>query len=425
MMQDCTLSGSATAPGNVIVEENIALTIAENASLDIDFANFHLLIRNGAKVVIKNGGKISEPKSAPLQPMQVERVFPNLTFTHLTNLAQADDGLDRFFVTEQVGFIRVFSDDQLATGANIFLDITDRVSEATNEEGLLGLAFDPDYQNNGHFYIHYSAANPRRSVVSRFSVSQNDPNTADQGSEFVIIEINQPFPNHNSGQLAFGLDGHLYVGLGDGGSGGDPLGHGQNKGTLLGSILRIDVSGVSDDKNYRIPPDNPFVGVAGAREEIWAFGLRNPWRFAFDEHTGLLWLGDVGQSSQEEIDLVKKGLNYGWNIMEGGNCFSPSVNCDQTGLELPVVEYSHSDGCSVTGGDVYRNSELPSLLGAYVYGDFCSGKIWGLRYDGNTVTEHMLLVDSDLSITSFGQDLAGNLFILSRNDGIFRLVPTP
>ena len=405
--------------------ENATLTVGESASLNIDFSIHNLRIENGAKVVIEDGGKISAPQSAPLQAMQVERTFSNLTFTRLTNLVQADDGLDRFFTTEQMGLIRVFPNDQQVTEADVFLDITDRVSEASNEEGLLGLVFDPDYQNNGHFYVYYSAANPRRSVVSRFAVSQNDLYQADPSSEFIIMEINQPFSNHNSGQLAFGLDGYLYIGLGDGGSGGDPDGHGQNQGTLLGSILRIDVSGVSEDKNYLIPPDNPFVDVAGAREEIWAFGLRNPWRFAFDEHTGLLWLGDVGQSSREEIDVVKKGLNYGWNIMEGNLCFSPSVNCDQTGLELPVVDYSHSEGCSVVGGDVYRNSEMPALLGAYVYGDFCSGKIWGLRYDGNSVTEHMLLVDSDLLIASFAQDLTGNLFILSRDDGIFRLVPAP
>ena len=318
----------------------------------------------------------------------------------------------------------MFPNNQQVLQAGTFLDITNRVSEAYNEEGLLGLAFDPDYKSNGYFYVYYSAASPRRSVLSRFSVSQSDPKLADPNSEFIIMEIAEPFGNHNGGQLEFGPDGYLYIGVGDGGppSGGDPLGNGQNTSTLLGSILRIDVSGVSGQMNYRIPIDNPFVGVADGRDEIWAYGLRNPWRFSFDKATGLLWTGDVGQSDWEEIDVVTKGLNYGWNIMEGFHCFSPSVGCDVTGLELPAVEYNHSDGCSVTGGYVYRGPEIPMLFGAYVYGDFCSGKIWALRYDGNSVTEQKLLVDSTLSITSFGQDLDKNLYVLSRNDGIYYLV---
>jgi len=288
---------------------------------------------------------------------------------------------------------------------------------------LLGLAFDPDYRDNGHFYLYYSAAGPRRSVLSRFSNSPNDPNVADPDSELVIMEISQPYGNHNGGQIAFGPDGHLYVGLGDGGKGGDPLGNGQDIGSFLGAILRIDVRYGCGNKNYCIPPDNPFIGIAGARGEVWAYGLRNPWRFSFDKGTGILWVGDVGQNRWEEIDIVEKGLNYGWNVMEGAHCFSPSVGCNTVGLALPMVEYGHADGCSVTGGYVYRGSNTPSLLGAYVYGDFCSGRIWGLRYDGVSITEHRLLVNSDLSITSFGRDLSGNLYVLSRDDGIYKLVP--
>lgn len=355
--------------------------------------------------------------------MQVQRAFPNLTFQRLTNLVQPDDGRDRIFITEQAGIVRVFSNDQDASNSEVFLDIRDLVSTGHNEEGLLGLAFDPDYRDNGHFYLYYSAAGARRSALSRFSISPNDPNVADPDSELVIMEILQPYGNHNGGQIAFGPDGHLYVGLGDGGKGGDPLGNGQDIGSLLGAILRIDVRGGCGNKNYCIPPDNPFIGVAGARGEIWAYGLRNPWRFSFDKETGILWSGDVGQNRWEEIDIVEKGLNYGWNVMEGAHCFSPSVGCNTVGLALPVVEYGHSDGCSVTGGYVYRGSNTPSLLGAYVYGDFCSGRIWGLRYDGVSITEHRLLVNSDLSITSFGRDLSGNLYVLSRDDGIYKLVP--
>jgi glucose/arabinose dehydrogenase len=348
-----------------------------------------------------------------------------LNFQRLTNLAQPDDGQNHIFVTEQPGLIRVFPDDSQATKARVFLDIRDLVSESHNEEGLLGLAFDPQYTTNGYFYVYYSAASPRRSVVSQFSVSQGDPNAADPGSESIILEIPQPFGNHNGGQLAFGPDGYLYIGLGDGGSSGDPLGNGQSTSTVLGKILRIDVRDKSGDRSYSIPPDNPFVGIDGAREEIWAYGLRNPWRFSFDEETGYLWVGDVGQNRWEEIDVVKRGLNYGWGTMEGRHCFSPVVDCDTAGLELPVAEYGQAEGCSITGGYVYRGGDIPWLVGTYLYGDFCSGMIWGLRYDGISVIEQALLIDSDLSITSFGQDLQGNLYVLSRNEGIYRVLPAP
>ena len=360
--------------------------------------------------------------------MRVQRAFPNLAFERLTNLVQPDDGQERMFVTEQPGLILVFPNDQRANTASLFLDISNRVNAGHNEEGLLGLAFDPDYKSNGYLYVYYSAASPRRSVLSRFSASQSNPNVADPDSELIIMEVPQPAGNHNGGQVAFGPDGYLYIGLGDGGGSGDRFGNGQNKSTLLGSILRIDVSSPSDGTPYHIPPKNPFVGVAGAQEEIWAYGLRNPWRFSFDTAPGdtapgLLWVADVGQDMWEEIDVVQKGLNYGWNVMEGNHCFSPSGGCDTTGLEPPVAEYSHSEGCSVTGGYVYRGLKVPSLIGAYVYGDFCSGNLWALRYDGVSVTEHRLLLASDLPITSFGQDVAGNLYILTHDEGIYSLVP--
>ena len=357
-----------------------------------------------------------------VQGIRLERVFPKLDFQRLTNLVQPDDGQSHIFVTEQPGQIHVFADDTETTHIEVFLDIRDRVSESGNEEGLLGLAFDTKYSTYGHFYVYYSASSPRRSVLSRFSVNQSDPNTADLSSETIILEIPQPYKNHNGGQIAFGPDGYLYIGLGDGGSSGDPMGNAQNVSTLLGTILRIDVSVVSENKSYGIPLDNPFVGINGAREEIWAYGLRNPWRFSFDATTGLLWTGDVGQRKWEEIDIVEMGLNYGWNTMEGGHCFSPANNCDTTNLGLPVAEYDHAEGCSITGGYVYRGDEIPWLIGTYVYGDYCSGKIWGLRYDGDSVIEHSMLLDSNLSITSFGQDLDGKLYVLSRNSGIYRIL---
>ena len=286
------------------------------------------------------------------------------------------------------------------------------------------MVFDPDYKNNGYFFVYYSTANPRCSVVSRFSVSQTNPNLADAGSEIIVLDVAQPYGNHNGGQLAFGPDGYLYVGLGDGGGGGDPMGNGQNTSTLLGPIIRIDISGGSGKKNYSVPTDNPFVGIPGARDEIWAYGLRNPWRFSFDSGTGMLWAGDVGQNNWEEVDIIKKGSNYGWNLMEGAHCFSPSTGCDTDGLELPVIEYDHDEGCSITGGYVYRGPSIPSLQGAYVFGDFCSGTVWGLRHNAGVLTEHMMLADSGLALTSYGQDQSGNLYILSRNDGIYQLLAT-
>ena len=364
-----------------------------------------------------------------LRPGAVERVFPNLEFSRLTNLVQPDDGSNRFFVTEQAGLIRVFPDRQDVNEAPVFLDITDRVSQGHNEEGLLGMAFDPGFIDNGFLYVYYSAANPRRSVLSRFYVSSIDTNSADVDSELVVLEIPEPAGNHNGGQLAFGPDGLLYIGVGDGGRGGDPFGNGQNTGTLLGAILRIDVSSAKAGEPYKIPASNPFVGVDGSRGEIFAYGLRNPWRFSFDIGPGdmppgepvKIWVADVGQNQWEEIDLVRSGLNYGWNIMEGAHCFSPGSDCSEEGLELPLAEYGRDAGCSVTGGYVYRGNSLPSLIGAYVFGDFCSGSIWGMRYDGTSVTNSLLLAKSGLNITSFGQDLTGEIYVLSRNAGIYRL----
>ena len=350
-------------------------------------------------------------------------------------LTHAGDGSGRLFVVLQPGRIMVFSDQETADSAQEFLDIREQVSDRGNEEGLLGLAFDPDYASNGYFYVYYSASGPRRSIIARFSTRQDDRNQADPESEYTLLEVPQPYANHNGGMLAFGPDGYLYVGLGDGGSAGDPQRNGQNPGTLLGSILRIDPGTPSAGRNYAIPPDNPFVGRGeGYHEEIWAYGLRNPWRFSFDrgaggEGTGSqkgdLWAGDVGQNAWEEIDLILPGRNYGWNIMEGLHCYPRFVSaCDQTSLEPPVVEYPLTGGnCSVTGGYVYRGSRLPFLYGAYIYGDFCSGRIWGLRYDGQRVTDHALLVDSSLDIASFGEDAAGELYILSFDRSIYRLKP--
>ena len=337
----------------------------------------------------------------------------------MVGMTYPPDGSDRLYVVLQPGRIVFFPNDREVDSAELFLDIRDRVNDRGEEEGLLGLAFDPQYADNGHFYVYYSASGPRRSVVSRFSASADG--RAGPGSERILLEVPQPFSNHNGGQIAFGPDGYLYIALGDGGSRGDPQGNGQDLGTLLGSILRIDVSTVDSTGAYAVPADNPFVGHSGARPEIWASGLRNPWRFSFDRATGDLWTADVGQNRFEEVDIIRPGLNYGWNIMEGEECFARS-DCDRTGLEIPVAEYGREDGCSVTGGYVYRGSSLPSLYGAYVYGDYCSGRIWALRHDGDEVTEHMQIVDSGLRIPSFAEDAAGELYVLSFDGTIYRLV---
>ena len=372
-------------------------------------------------VLLPGSGHATAQQPSSLPPQTLEVAFPNILFERMTGLVHAGYGTDRLWVLTQAGEIMVFSNDRDTATSNVFLDIRGKVSRQGNEEGLLGLAFDPQYGDNGHFYVYYSAASPRRSVVSRFSVSGMDPNRADSSSELVLLEVDQPFSNHNGGAITFGPDGYLYVALGDGGSGGDPLGHGQNTATLLGSILRIDVANATAQQPYRIPPGNPLVGVAGARAEIWAYGLRNPWRIAFDPVTGELWAGDVGQNQYEEIDVIKKGRNYGWNVMEGLHCFPASAqSCNQAGLELPVFEYTHAEGCSVTGGHVYQGDRIPQLRHAYVYADFCSGRIWGLRYDGETVTEQALLVDSSARISAIGTGPDGELFFLAFDGRIYQ-----
>jgi len=367
---------------------------------------------------------LTSPATAPLAKMDVEHVFPHLSFRRMVAMAYPDDGTNRLFLVLQPGQILVFPNDQGATSASTFLDIRERVNDRGEEEGLLGLAFDPSYRTNGYFYVYYSASDPRRSIISRFSVSQAETNAADPDSERIILVVPQPFANHNGGQVTFGPDGYLYIGLGDGGGAGDPHQNGQSISTLLGSILRIDVSSLDQQGTYKIPADNPFAGQGGVGQEIWAYGLRNPWRFTFDLITGDLWAGDVGQNRFEEIDIIRPGLNYGWNIMEGLDCFQPREGCNQQGLELPVIEYALRDGnCSVIGGYVYRGSRLPSLYGAYIYGDFCSGKIWALRHDGTQVTEHLEIVDSSLRISSFAEDQSREVLILSFDNKIYRLKP--
>lgn len=348
----------------------------------------------------------------------VEPAFPNLTFNQPDGLVH-DSATNRLFVTEQGGVIRVFNNTPSESGSAVFLDVTDRVLYG-GEQGLLGLAFHPNYSQNGYFYVDYVADNPRRTIIARYTVT-SDPNVADKNSELILLEIEQPFANHKGGQLTFGPDGYLYIGMGDGGSAGDPMGNAQNLSTLLGKILRINVDAPSSERNYGIPNDNPFVSNnLGYREEIYAYGFRNPWRFSFDSQTGQLWVGDVGQNRLEEIDIVEKGKNYGWNVMEGSLCYNPEVGCDQTVLELPVWNYTYDLGNALIGGYVYHGASLPSLVGAYVYGDFGSGRIWALRHNATTTT-NTLLADTNLNIASFGVDQQNELYFTAYDGKIYKL----
>lgn len=364
----------------------------------------------------------SDSFSAPqlLGTLRLEPLLTAQQFRSPTNLVQTQN--ERMLVSEQAGRIWMLNETESGRAiAQVILDITDRVSSRRSEEGLLGLAIDPE--NERHLYVYYSSAAPRRSVVSRFTLSP-DHSAADPDSELVILEVEQPYANHNGGQLAFGPEGYLYIGLGDGGSAGDPLGNGQDTSTLLGAILRIDVSDATPEHPYAIPPDNPFADPpeADKRAEIWAYGLRNPWRFSFDRATGELWAGDVGQNRWEEIDLIRPGGNYGWNVLEGNHCFRPRDGCQREGTVPPVWEYSlDGEPCSVIGSYVYRGPAIPWLKGAYVYGDYCSGKVFGLRYVDGEVVEHRQLADTDLNIMSFAQDEDGELYLLSQKSGIYLL----
>lgn len=362
----------------------------------------------------------SNGSNSSAQPVRVVNAFPNLRFTMPIFFSAAPDGSNRVFVVEQAGVIRVFANDVGVANTEVFLDIRDRVI-AGGELGLLGLAFHPAFAQNGWFYVNYTTQQNGRlqTRVSRFTAAGQ---SAEAASEQIIISIDQPFANHNGGMLAFGPDGYLYIALGDGGAGGDPLNHAQNLATLLGSLLRIDVGNPANGLLYGIPPDNPFVGAgAGVRQEIFAYGLRNPWRFSIDVPTGRIWAGDVGQNTREEVDIIEPGGNYGWRIMEGFACFQPASGCDQSGLRLPVVDYDHTQGCSVTGGYVYRGALLPDLVGAYIYGDYCSGQIWALRFEDNRLQSNTLLVDTDFAIASFGVDARHELYVVDHRGVIFQL----
>jgi glucose/arabinose dehydrogenase len=367
------------------------------------------------------------PSPASPPPLKAEVAFPNLTFSSPVFITHAGDGSDRLFVVEQAGRIKVFANNPVAASSDIFLDIQAQVRSG-GELGLLGLAFDPDYANNGFFYVNYTIDNPNannatfpyRTRVSRFTASAGNPDQADPMSETILLEFDQPFQNHNGGMIAFGPDDKLYIATGDGGDANDPMDNAQNLGVLLGKILRINTD---PDPNKRIPPDNPFVGIAGAHGEIWAFGLRNPFRMSFDRTTGRLWAGDVGQSAREEVDIIEKGGNYGWRIYEGNRSNINPMNLPSTDFTAPVLDYGRSVGTTVIGGYVYHGPGLPDYDGIYVYGDFGSGRVWALIYETgtNTATSNTQVATlAGFSLSSFGEDEAGELYALSLGDGKVR-----
>ncbi|MDB5882288.1 MAG: hypothetical protein JWP43_2166 [Ramlibacter sp.] len=332
------------------------------------------------------------------------------------DLQAVDDNSGRLFVVEQAGTIRILQAGTLL--ARPFLDIRSRVNFA-GEMGLLGLALHPGFAQSQRFYVNYVrllGTGQIQSVIAEYRVSAADANQADPASERILLTVNQPFTNHKGGQLAFGPDGFLYIGLGDGGGEGDPSGNAQNLQTVLGKMLRIDVDRSTGALPYGIPADNPFVGGAGL-PEIWAYGLRNPFRFSFDVPTGRLFAGDAGQDLFEEVDLLQRGGNFGWNIMEGLHCFKPAIGCNMSGLVLPIAEYTHAEGAAVIGGFVYRGSAIPALVGSYVFGDFGSGTIWRLTQDASGAWQRVTLFTGGPNISSFGRDAAGELYVMDYGAG--------
>ncbi|WP_406693775.1 PQQ-dependent sugar dehydrogenase [Singulisphaera sp. Ch08] len=423
----------------------LAQGLKNAADLTVESATKQLLVPDmggGTVVAVPITVPGAEVNEEPL-PLKTVVAFPDLQWTgwkgetedglaHTLRpivLTYAADGSNRVFVATQHGVIHSFPNDQKATQTTVFLDIQDRVSykDETNEEGFLGLAFHPRFKENGYFYVFYTPkAEKLTNIVSRFQVRKDDPTQADPASELEIIRFEKPYWNHDGGTIVFGPDGFLYVTHGDGGAGNDPHKNGQNLGALLGKVLRIDVDHKEGGKNYAIPKDNPFVGRADTRPEIWAYGIRNIWRMAFDPKTGWLWAGEVGQNLWEEIDIITKGGNYGWSLRESLHPFGVNGVGPRPELIDPIWEYYHHDtGKSITGGTVYRGSRLPELDGAYLYADYVTGRLWALRYDEaqRRVVENRPIPSRDLPVLSFGQDEQGEVYFLTTTvtgQGIYR-----
>ena len=378
-------------------------------------------------------GLVNVPMSSAMQSDSVvadkthtgiglEVAFPKLRFNRPVHLDHAGD--NRLFVVEQDGVVHVFENDAESSTTKIFLDISDRISRVGNEEGLIGFAFHPNFRENGQFFVHYSSNKEMKGIIARYRVKTDDASIGDPDSEEIILEQEQPFRNHNGGTIAFGHDGYLYISFGDGGKADDPLGSGQDLSTLLGAILRIDVDNTDEGMAYAIPKDNPFVARADARGEIFAFGLRNVWRFSVDRKSGEIWAGDVGQNRFDEVDLITKGANYGWNRWEAGEMFRDTTELVEGEHSKPVVSYGRQWGLSVTGGNVYRGKKFPELDGSYFYGDYLSGNMWRVKKDANGDYQNELVRRTGRSIAAFGEDSDGEVYLLSFDGKIYRITPT-
>ncbi len=393
-------------------------------------------IVGGALAAVMLVGLLPAQASAPagLQPLTdgtVALAAPSPSTIRLTTfidtgltspvlITSAHDGTGRLFVVQQNGVIKAFTGGGSPLGT--LLDVKNQVTRG-EEQGLLGLAFHPDFETNRKFYVNFTNRSGN-TVIREYKASASNPNRVAAGSGRTILKIHQPFSNHNGGDIVFGPGGYLFIGMGDGGAAGDPGNRAQDTGKLLGKMLRIDVNGTSGRKHYRIPASNPYVGRSG-RDEIWLRGLRNPWRYSFDKATNRLWIGDVGQGRYEEVDRIstsQKGANLGWRRVEGYACYNPSRHCHKAGTVKPIVAYRHPGGrCAITGGYVYRGSDIPALKGWYVFGDFCSGEIWAVSSTAGTHASKVLLRNTPYSISSFGEDAVGELYVVDLAGAIYRI----
>ncbi len=374
-----------------------------------------LLSCTDKNMAVSNGMEV-KPDTIPA--LKLTRVFKQIALDSIVFMTQAPGNDQYWYVVEKAGRVLRIDSESESAKSSVFIDISERVDSSPNEAGLLGMAFHPEYKSNGYVYLSYTGDNGNLiSYVSRFSLS-NDGNSLDPDSEKRLIELEQPYSNHNGGNILFGPDGYLYIGFGDGGSGGDPKGHGQNTKTLLGAMLRLDVD---HGDPYAIPPGNPFAVNNQGRPEIYLWGLRNPWRFSFDRGTAMLWVADVGQNSWEEVNVVNQAGNLGWNGKEGTHCYK-SATCRNPAYIDPVIEYDHDQGCSITGGYVYRGTAIPKLRGTYLYSDFCSGTLWGAREESNGTYISFKLLDTGLNIASFAQSNSGDVYILHLSGEVYKIV---
>lgn len=373
---------------------------------------------DGLKSEAPRDAGVSQTESQKSIEVEAVEAYPNLEFDQPLYYTHSNDQSNLAYVVERTGRVKCFANDENESSAETFLDLSGKIDNGGQEKGLLGLAFHPDYEDNGYFYVNYT--DEEGTVISRYRVSPDDPKAADPDSEVVLMSFDQPYSNHNGGCMEFGPDGYLYIATGDGGSAGDPQGNAQNLSSFLGKILRIDVDNPVGPREYGIPSDNPFAGnKEGYLEEIYAFGFRNPWRFSFDMKTGKLWAADVGQSRTEELDIVESGKNYGWNIKEGTEEYSSGDS--NTELQDPVWQYDHGTGRSITGGYVYHGGAVKGLDSAYVYGDFVEGKVWALWMGQNSQVDNVQILDTDMRISSFGMDRKGELYIVDFRGKIYRI----